>query len=43
MFYSGYVLRRSSSQVGAPEYKLEALPVPSLVDSVSFILSLLKE
>jgi hypothetical protein len=43
MFYSGYAFRRSSSQEDAPEYKLEELFLFSVLDSVSFILLVLKE
>jgi hypothetical protein len=43
MFYSGYALRRSSSQEDAPENKLEVLLLLSPLDSVSFILPVLKE
>ena len=43
IFYAGYALRRSISQGDAPEYKVEALLLLSLLDSVSFLLPVLKE
>jgi hypothetical protein len=43
MFWSGYALSRSSSQEDAPKYKLEALLLLSMLDSVSFILPVQKE